>query len=643
MSTYNNINVKGYIQIHDITSPENPENGQGRLYKKTGSDSIFWKPDSSGLETNIINSFDQSLNTTNNVEFKEVKVDLVELPNDWKIGGNFDFNITNGLNKPLSISNQVVNTEKDNTRISLGDNIAIQNSAEGTLDFNRYNGTLDNQTDVLVSNDIGGINFNGLVNGTYQTGAYIKCRTNDNWVDGGGKGAIINFASTISNQNTPVIQMSINGQGVYINDGTDKFLLPQNDGAIGRVMTMGNNSIAEWIEPFSSDQPTDIGTTPQFNEINYPNWKTSIDAGNRFEFLYAPLTAKLNIEPSGNLVSFGQEDCVNYLKAFRGTIGAESESIIGDKVGFCFDAQSPLGSRTIGCIIANTLTTLTSTNHHSDMTFSITKENEVLPTTHFRIKDTGLVVGNTNDYTLPITRGTDGQILKINGTGDVSWQTTNSIEKDETAEQTMVGSLIINGTLSLGASGSEFVFPTTRGLEGQILQSGSTGLLSWVNPSSYSQYVSMESEKKVDTTAPAFLVSSSDEGLGSLSWSSSAGSLKTFNMGGLITHTASSVLNLKLFYGATEKLDWAITFDTTPKTDINYRVDIKMLTKNGNNHTFLCSMIIGTVQTASMNYNTTTTLDTSAENPHSLRADWTSSSNSISQTFFSITSKTPPS
>jgi hypothetical protein len=48
-----NLTNTGYIQLTDITAPANPADGEGRLYKKTGDDGIYWLPDSAGVEVNI--------------------------------------------------------------------------------------------------------------------------------------------------------------------------------------------------------------------------------------------------------------------------------------------------------------------------------------------------------------------------------------------------------------------------------------------------------------------------------------------------------------------------------------------------------------------------------------------------------------
>lgn len=65
------VNALNYFQLNDITAPANPTNGQGRLYKKTGDDGIFWKPDSAGVEIDLT---DGNVNTSANLTANAITV-----------------------------------------------------------------------------------------------------------------------------------------------------------------------------------------------------------------------------------------------------------------------------------------------------------------------------------------------------------------------------------------------------------------------------------------------------------------------------------------------------------------------------------------------------------------------------------------
>lgn len=49
----NNMTGLQYLQFSDISAPANPSNAQGRLYKKTGNDGLWWRPDSAGAEVDL--------------------------------------------------------------------------------------------------------------------------------------------------------------------------------------------------------------------------------------------------------------------------------------------------------------------------------------------------------------------------------------------------------------------------------------------------------------------------------------------------------------------------------------------------------------------------------------------------------------
>lgn len=48
-----NIEATGYIELTDMSAPSNPSDGEGRLYKKTSDDGLFWLPNSGGSEVDL--------------------------------------------------------------------------------------------------------------------------------------------------------------------------------------------------------------------------------------------------------------------------------------------------------------------------------------------------------------------------------------------------------------------------------------------------------------------------------------------------------------------------------------------------------------------------------------------------------------
>jgi len=49
----NNVTGLFYLEVNDLSAPANPGAGKGRIYKKTGNDGIWWKPDAAGPELDL--------------------------------------------------------------------------------------------------------------------------------------------------------------------------------------------------------------------------------------------------------------------------------------------------------------------------------------------------------------------------------------------------------------------------------------------------------------------------------------------------------------------------------------------------------------------------------------------------------------
>lgn len=52
--------VDGFLEFIDTVIPDNPDDGRGRLYKKSGDDGLFWLPDSTGAEVDLTDSVSPS-------------------------------------------------------------------------------------------------------------------------------------------------------------------------------------------------------------------------------------------------------------------------------------------------------------------------------------------------------------------------------------------------------------------------------------------------------------------------------------------------------------------------------------------------------------------------------------------------------
>ena len=101
----NNMTGLQYLQFSDIAAPNNPSAGQGRLYKKTGDDGIFWKPDAAGSEVDLTATGET--NTMSNVGTAGTGV------YKQKTGVNFELKKINAGSTKLSVTDNIANSRID--------------------------------------------------------------------------------------------------------------------------------------------------------------------------------------------------------------------------------------------------------------------------------------------------------------------------------------------------------------------------------------------------------------------------------------------------------------------------------------------------------------------------------------------------
>lgn len=108
LDDFNNIAGLGYLQFNDISVPANPANGQGRLYKKTGNDGLFWKPDLDGPELDLTDTGAAGeANTASNVGTAGIGIFK------QKTGVNFEFKKINAGSNKITITDDTGNSEVD--------------------------------------------------------------------------------------------------------------------------------------------------------------------------------------------------------------------------------------------------------------------------------------------------------------------------------------------------------------------------------------------------------------------------------------------------------------------------------------------------------------------------------------------------
>jgi len=83
--------IDGYIELEDTSAPGNPSDGEGRLYKKTGDDGLFWIPDSAGSEIDLTDKLSADNHRTLDTLAHELDEDYYE---EYTYNGNEISNVT---------------------------------------------------------------------------------------------------------------------------------------------------------------------------------------------------------------------------------------------------------------------------------------------------------------------------------------------------------------------------------------------------------------------------------------------------------------------------------------------------------------------------------------------------------------------
>ena len=282
--TSGNISSDGYLQFSDMTAPANGADGEGRLYKKTGNDGLFWKPDSAGAEVDL------TLNTTT-------------LSTPYEIGSSL---VRNG-------------TAPDLTLKSL--------RAGGYMTFN------DNAEDLIINCDLTqvtlastGAGFD-LVNG--NQGADLTIRS---LVAGSGI-EMVNSPTETTIVATATTLASVGGAASLVSDGLGQALsLRSIEGAngitaevTGDTVTISNGG-ALILERRSSQTISNNAVTA----ITWSNIVSTVgDGSTRFSFTETENDITVNVS---GLYQFG----------FESTWGIAVSNTAGAIVHFvCLDSASP--------------------------------------------------------------------------------------------------------------------------------------------------------------------------------------------------------------------------------------------------------------------------------------------------------------
>lgn len=216
-----NYTSTGYIQLSDIAAPANPADTEGRLYKLTGNDGIWWKPDSAGTAVDL---------TNHSIRVKEEGSDITGTPHgilDF-IGTRITAANAGGGRATVTVAmptttkgDLMVHNGTDDTRLAVGtDNYVLSaDSAQSTgLRWRPFNGKL--------AEDLQGVTSTTLASTSSQTFVDMPGMTITASNSGTADYLVIfsqtAYTSNASSSNTYNIILNVNGSDVVVTERIER-------------------------------------------------------------------------------------------------------------------------------------------------------------------------------------------------------------------------------------------------------------------------------------------------------------------------------------------------------------------------------------------------------------------------------------
>jgi photosystem II stability/assembly factor-like uncharacterized protein len=482
MSLYNTINVKGYMQLYDTSSPSNPPTGQGSLYKKTGNADIYWKPDAAGSEVNLVNSFNQPLNTTDNVEFTSVKI----LPSSVSADGTTQTAVTVGGQIYVSIDSGNTWVAKDSAR----DWLSVAMSSDGTK-----------QTAVVT--------YGGQIYVSIDSGnTWVAKDSNRNWQsvavssDGTIQTAVVNGGQiyvSIDSGNTWVAKDSSRGwySVAMSSDGTVQTAVATMGGQIYVSIDSGNTWVAkesarDWLSVAMSSDGTKQ-TAVVTNGLIY----VSIDSGNTW-------VAKTSVNKFWRSVAMSLDGTVQtavdniliYVSIDSGNTWVAKTSVARQYYSV---AMSSNGTTQTAVVYGDYIYVSTDSGNTWVAKDSVRNWRSVAMSTQTgSVQYLGLGIGEfpTANISIKTPIGHDAVIkldtsdaqnsaIQLNNVGVNQWVVENlsnnnfSIAKADSQE--VLGINQTTGAITINPSTNSTTLPTTRGVSNQVLTTDGAGASTWAN------------------------------------------------------------------------------------------------------------------------------------------------------------------
>ncbi len=395
---FNNFRAENTNDIGFIKKVSTPAAIAGSLNVYANIDGEFHQVDENGLDTIVGTNFDQSLNTTDDVKFKDLRISNTDNPTQGEI---------------YSLA--------DARALVVGCHTEIAN-LPAQVNIHRARGTQSNPTQVL-SNDLIGIQrYNAW--GTVPLGAdkYLQIidmiaeATEDVTLNSRGCRWFLRTADNGATQPNVKIQVDTDGVTIPVNLNCD--LINQGDYSIGE-----NSGILEIKQNGNKRMNISDSFVDRYHFIN----------------------------------GFGPNTTFHY---GRGTEATPSAVISGDIINNTWEyGYTSNSSENIVSQVRTRATENFATNNLGvEMTFDTTN-NGAGPTRTQKLKLDSTGVTLNDAYTMPLTDGNAGSMLTTDGSGQTSWvpttgifaQTGDSIVTATTVETSIIASGV--GSLTVPANG----------------------------------------------------------------------------------------------------------------------------------------------------------------------------------------------
>lgn len=228
----------------------------------------------------------------------------------------------------------------------------------------------------------------------------------------------------------------INGLVSVGSNPATQYILPAARGTNNQILKTDGSGNVTWQADTDTtyDQSLNSSDNVTFNRINMPNG-IEIDYGAGFPVLSAG-TAFTHLKVSGEGTG-------------RVQLGASSSII-----------QSPDSSKSV--VINNTNTNVNGGLVVDDIS---------------NLQGAVTVGAGGTAYTLPVSRGTNNQILKTDASGNVTWQADTDTTYDQSLNSTdnvTFNNMDVSGLVTFNPGVNQYQFPINKGTNGDILKQGPT-------------------------------------------------------------------------------------------------------------------------------------------------------------------------